>query len=95
MTFLYAEVAVDSRLLVEETVCRQSSQHVHGKVEHTAMPGVYSLRYILQFVIDGLDDRSLSQHDLVIDGHQFVLHVASQSRYQMDAVGVQTSEEGL
>ncbi len=95
VTFLYAEVTIDGRLLVKEAVCCQGSQHVHGKVEHASMPGVYSLRHILQLVVDGLNDRSLAQHDFVIDGHQFVLHVTSQARYQMDAIGIQTSEEGL
>ena len=56
---------------------------------------MYCLSNILEFIVDGLDDRPLSKHDLVIDGHQFVLHVALKPCNQMYPVGEETREEGL
>lgn len=50
------------------------------------MSGMDQLAYILQDVIDGLNDGSLTEHQLIIDIDQLVFHVASQIGHQLDSV---------
>ena len=50
------------------------------------MAGVYQLCHVLEFVVYCFYDRPFAQQYLVIKRHQFILHIAFQSRYQVDAV---------
>ena len=56
---------------------------------------MHGLCHVLQLIIDGLDDRPLSEHDLVIDRHQLVLHVALEPGHQVYPVGEESGEQGL
>ena len=53
------------------------------------------LGYVLQFVIDGLNNGSLSCQHPVRDSHDGTLHVALQFRYQLYAVNKQPLEESF
>lgn len=50
---------------------------------------------ILKFIIDRLDKGSFSEHDLVIDGHQQVPHVALDLGYKLYAVHEQELKQLL
>ena len=39
------------------------------------MSSMLNMTYILEFIVDGLNDRSLSKQDLVVKVHEWVLHV--------------------
>lgn len=41
---------------------------------------------VFEHVVDSLDDTSFSEHDFVPHGHEPVLHVSSDSRYQVYAI---------
>ena len=56
---------------------------------------MHGLCHVFQFVVNGLNNRPLPEHDLVIDGHQPVLHVAPESRHKVYPVGEETGEEGF
>ena len=53
------------------------------------------LGYVLQFVIDGLNNGSLPCQHPVRDSHVGTLHVALQFRYQLYAVNKQPLEESF
>ena len=59
------------------------------------MAGVYQLCHVFEFVVYCLYDRSLAQQYLVIKRYQFVLHIALQARYQVNAVIEKTIEQFL
>lgn len=59
------------------------------------MAGVYQLCHVLEFVVYCLYYRSLAQQYLVIQRYQFVLHIALQARYQVDAVIEKAIEQFL
>ena len=59
------------------------------------MSGMHGLCHVLQFIVNGLNNRPLPEHDLVIDGHQPVLHVAPESRHEVYPVGEEAGKEGF
>ncbi len=59
------------------------------------MPGVFNLGHILEFVIDGLDQRSFPQENLVRDGHDLPLHVVLELGNQLNAIYKEFGEEIL
>lgn len=93
VAFLYLEVEVDLRLVVEEAVGAQSRQQVHDEVVHAAVPGVHKLSHVLEHVVDRLYDAALAQHNLVIDRHELVFHVAFDARDDVHAVVPQLAEQ--
>jgi len=50
---------------------------------------------VLQLIVDGLDDSSLTNEDLVGDAHQAVLHVVPHPGYQLYPVCEQLLEQFL
>jgi len=50
------------------------------------MPGMLCLGNIFQLVVDGLYDRSFAEQYPVPHGHQNILHVVPDARYQVQAV---------
>ena len=46
----------------------------------SSMSGVYELCHIFKFTIDGLNHRPFSKHKLVVKRHEFILHIASETR---------------
>ena len=59
------------------------------------VPGMYQLRHILEHVIQRFDDAALAQHDLVVQGHQPVLHVAPDTVHQMHPIVPQLLKKAL
>ena len=59
------------------------------------MAGVYQLCHVFEFVIYCLYYRSFAQQYLIIKRYQLVLHIALQTRYQVDAVIEKTIEQFL
>ena len=59
------------------------------------MPGVFNLGHIFEFVIDGLDQRSFPQENLVRDGHDLPLHVVLELGNQLNAIYKEFGEEIL
>ena len=59
------------------------------------MAGVYQLCHVFEFVIYCLYYRSFAQLYLIIKRYQLVLHIALQTRYQVDAVIEKTIEQFL
>ena len=95
ITLLYIKVNIDGRLLLKERIGNQRREHIHAEVEHTAMSGVNELRYVFQFVVDGLYYRALPQHQLVIKRHQLVFHVASEPSNQVQTIAEQMVKQSL
>ena len=83
------------RLVVIEAVCRQSRTQVHGEIVHRSVTGVYKISLCLQELIYALDDVSSSQHDLVMHGHEFVLHVGLEPMHEMYSLLEQHVEKPL
>ena len=59
------------------------------------MPGVFDLRHVFQFVVDGLDQRSFAQKNLVSDSHNLSLHIVLQLGNQLNAVHEESGEKFL
>lgn len=59
------------------------------------MPCVYQLCHILEHIVQRLDDAALAQHDLVVDGHEPVLHVGLDASHQMHPIIPQLLEQTL
>lgn len=86
---------VNHGLLREERVGRQACHQVDREAGYRPMPGVFNLGHILEFVIDGLDQRSFPQEDLVRDGHDLPLHVVLELGNQLNAIYKEFGEEVL
>lgn len=52
--------------------CRKQ---VHYKIMDTAVTGMHKLGHVLEHVVDLLDDASLAEHYLVVEGHQTLFHI--------------------
>ena len=59
------------------------------------MPGVLYLAYVLEFVINGLDDGSFPEQNLVIKVHQRVFHVPFELRDQVYVIDKEHLKEVL
>jgi hypothetical protein len=59
------------------------------------MSGVLNLRYVLELIMNGLNDCSLSHHQLVKQRHQPVLHVPLDSGNQLDSLTKQEIKQIL
>ena len=59
------------------------------------MSGVLYLAYVLEFVINGLDDGAFPEQDLVIEVHQRVLHVPLEFRDQVYVIDKEHLKEVL
>ena len=67
----------------------ESRDDIHQEVDWASMPCMLNLRYVLQLVMNGLNDGSLPYHELVKDRHKLALHVPSESGHQLDSIGKQ------
>lgn len=61
-------------LFREKRVCDQPGKQVCHEVFKTSMPSVFHLTYILQFIIDGFNQRPFLQGNLILNVHQAVFH---------------------
>ena len=59
------------------------------------MSGVFNLSHILEFIIDGLNQRPFPQEDLVRDGHDLAFHVVLEFCDQLNAIHKDFGEEVL
>jgi len=55
--------------------------------------GVYEVSLVLEQMVNALDDIPFSEHNLVPQWHQFVLHVVSDSSHQMYPVAKERIEQ--
>lgn len=86
---------IDARLFRETTVCGQCSQHVNDEVVKTSVSGMFHLGNVLQFVVDSLDNSSLSEQQFVRDTHQRTFHVVPQLCDELYAVDEKPFKEVL
>ena len=63
----------------------QGGQDIDHGVDDTAMAGVLDLLDVFELVVDGFDDRTLTQQQLIHHGHQFVVHVLADFGNQLQA----------
>lgn len=59
------------------------------------MPGMLNLFLVLELVIDGLNDGSASEHNLVHEGQQFIFHVPSNAGNELGALFPQGCKQVL
>ena len=83
---LHIKVYVNRWLLLEERICNEGREYIHAEIENTTMSGVYELSHIFKFIIDGLNHRPFSQHKLVVKRHELILHVASETRNEVQTI---------
>ena len=86
---------VQRRLLGLMAIGDQPRHEVNGEVPDTSVTSVLYLRYVLELVVYGLNDRTLSQQQLIGHHHQSILHVLSDSRNQFQALGKELLKELL
>ncbi len=86
---------VNHRLLLEERVGCQACHQVNRDADDRPVPGVFNLGHILEFIIDGLDQRSFPQEELVRDTHNLPLHVVLKLGNQLNAIYKEFGEEIL
>ena len=55
----------------------ESREQIDHEVCRASMPAVFDLLGVFQLVIDGFDDTSFSEHELIPETHEVVLHVSS------------------
>lgn len=73
--FRHLLVEIDFRLCGEETICPHCRKQVHYEIMDTAVTGMHKLGPVLEHVVDLLDDASLAEHYLVVEGHQTLFHI--------------------
>lgn len=82
-------------LLWEKTICGQGCQCIDHEVLNASVPRMLHLGNVLQLIIDGFYDGSLSKQELVGHAHQGSLHVVLQFCYQLYPVHKETFEQVL
>ncbi len=80
-----APVETNCGLFFEERVGSQRSNKVHDKVVQGTMSRMFYPADVFQFIIDGFDNGSFSEHYSVIKAHQSVFHAALDACYQVKA----------
>lgn len=88
-------IHINHRLLRKEGVGRQTCHQVNREASYRPVPGMLNLCHVLQFVVDGLNQRSFAQENLVCDGHDLSLHIVLQLGNQLNAVHEEPEEEFL
>ena len=82
-------------LLWEKAICSQGCQCIDHEVLDASVPRMLHLSNVLQLIIDGFDDGSLSKQKLVGNAHQGSLHVVLQFGYQLYPVHKETLKQIL
>lgn len=82
-------------LLWEKAICSQGSQCIDHEILDASVPRMLHLSNVLQLIIDGFNDGSLSKQDLVGHAHQGSLHVVLQFGYQLYPVHKETLKQIL
>ena len=84
---------VNHRFLRKERVGRQACHQVNHEADDRPVSGVFNLSHILEFIIDGLNQRPFPQEDLVRDGHDLAFHVVLEFCNQLNAIHKEFGEE--
>lgn len=53
------------RFVVEETICSKCSDKVHQEIVDRPMSGVYEISFVLEQMVNALDDIPFSEHNFV------------------------------
>lgn len=86
---------IDHRLLREKRVGCQARHQVDREAGNRPMSGVFDLRHVLQLVVDGLDQCSFAQENLVSDSHNLSLHIVLQLCNQLNTIHEESGEKFL
>ena len=78
---------IERRFFLLVGISNQCTDDIDQKVDATAMSSMFDLRDVLQLVVNGFNDCSLTQHQLVEGIHQLVVDVFSDLGYQLDTIG--------
>lgn len=92
---IYRAFDGNCRLLWKEAVGCQRTKKIDDEVFEGAMPGMFYLRYVLQLVVDSLDDCPLPEQQPVGNGHQSPFHVALELGDELNAVHEEALEQAL
>lgn len=76
-------------------VCNESGEEIAGEIINGSVPCVLDMTYVFQFIIDGFDDVSLAQHNLVVEVHERVLHILPDFGDEMGVINEEPLEEFL
>ena len=63
----------------------QTGDQIDQEIPGATMTSMGDLRDVLQLVIDGLNEGSLAQQELVLQGEQAILHVLANWRDELQA----------
>ena len=86
---------INHRLLREERVGCQACHQVDRKANDGPVSGVLNLSHVFQFVVDGLNERSLPEDNAVSNGHDLSLHVTLQLCNQLNTINKKPGKEFL
>ena len=53
------------RFVVEETICTKCSDEVHQEIVDRPVSGVYKVSFVLEQMVNALDDVPFSEHNFV------------------------------
>jgi hypothetical protein len=76
-------------------VSQQTGDEIDHEVGNAAMAGMGNLRNILEWVVDGFNQRPLAQHEFVEQGDEAILHILAQRRDELEVVGKELFKEWL
>ena len=79
----------------EEAIGRKSCNEVHGEVGDRTVSGMLNLSHVLEFIVDTLDNRPLTDKDLVCNSHQCPFHVAPEFCKELYSIYKQFFEQPL
>ena len=93
--FRHLVIEIDFRFSGKEAICSHRGKQIHQKIVYTPMPLMNKLSHIFKHIVDGFDNASFAEHNLVVKWHQTLFHVASQAGDDMNPVVPETSEQSL
>lgn len=76
-------------------ICNKSSNQIGYEVINGAMPRMFYVADIFEFVVDGLDERPFSEQNFVVQVHKQVLHVLPDLRDKVYVVNKKSIEKVL
>ena len=84
---------INHRLFRKERVGCQACHQVDRKANDGPVSGVLNLSHVFQFVVDGLNERSLPEENAVSNGHDLSLHVTLQLCNQLNTINKKPGKE--
>lgn len=84
---------INHRLFRKERVGCQACHQVDRKANDGPVSGVLNLSHVFQFVVDGLNERSLPEENAVSNGHDLSLHVTLQLCNQLNTINIKPGKE--